>query len=59
MCRKVLNLKQGLKTKDLCTSKSVMTVNITHWDAGVCACVCICMSVCECVFVHARVRSSK
>lgn len=32
--QKVQNLTQGLKTKDLCTSKSVMTINITHWDAA-------------------------
>ena len=30
----VLNIKQGLKTKDLCTNKSVMTINVTHWDPG-------------------------
>ena len=36
----VHSLTRGLKIKDLCTSKSVMTVNITHWDAGVCMCVC-------------------
>ena len=30
----VQNTKQGLKTKDLCTSKSVMTINVTHWDPG-------------------------
>jgi len=43
--KKVLNLKQGLKTKDLCTSKSVMTVNITHWDAAsqkIRTTVCVC-----------------
>jgi len=32
--KKVLNLMQGIKTKDLCSSKSVMTISITHWDAA-------------------------
>jgi hypothetical protein len=39
----VYSLTRGLKIKDLCTSKSVMTVNITHWDAGVCKCVHFCV----------------
>ena len=30
----VLHMKQGIKTKDLCTSKSAMTINVTHWDKG-------------------------
>jgi len=41
----VLALMRGLKIKDLCTSKSVMTVNITHWDAAsqkIRTTVCVC-----------------
>jgi hypothetical protein len=34
VCSQVQNMNKGLKTKDLCTSKSVKTVNITHWDPG-------------------------
>jgi len=30
----VLHTKAGIKTKDLCTSKSAMTINVTHWDKG-------------------------
>jgi hypothetical protein len=37
----VHSLTRGLKIKDLCTSKSVMTVNITHWDAGVYMRMCV------------------
>jgi len=43
--KKVLALMRGLKIKDLCTSKSVMTVNITHWDAAsqkIRTTVCVC-----------------
>ena len=29
-------MRAGLRTKDLCFNKSVMAVNITHWDAGTC-----------------------
>jgi len=42
---KVQNMTKGLKTKDLCTSKSVKTVNITHWDPAsqkIRTTVCVC-----------------
>lgn len=29
-------MRAGVKTKDLCSNKLVMTVNITHWDTGMC-----------------------
>jgi hypothetical protein len=43
--KKVQNMRAGVKTKDLCSNKLVMSVNITHWDTAsqnIRTTVCVC-----------------